>query len=170
MKFNISKKWIMENAHKEEGQSIEAGSHPPAAGKDGTAETDAKESLIIHMDAFTGSTYVVPSDFARQLERQRNEARSQLEQARRERDEAKATVECLEVAQSTHEGMLITMDQQLTASQSQVEQQREMIAGLRETLQGVINTACHPDIALRSVMVDLAPIRAAIDTAEPRKT
>jgi hypothetical protein len=39
---------------------------------------------------------------------------------------------------------------------------------LAAVLQSIIDSACHPDIALRVIAVDLAPIRKAL--AEYRKT
>lgn len=34
-----------------------------------------------------------------------------------------------------------------------------------EALEAVINTACHPDVAMRSVMVPLDPVRKALTEA-----
>lgn len=39
---------------------------------------------------------------------------------------------------------------------------------LAAVLQGIIDSACHPDIALRVISVDLAPIRKAL--ADDRQT
>lgn len=36
---------------------------------------------------------------------------------------------------------------------------------MKAALQGVLNSAVHPDIALRAVMVDLSPVRAALNYA-----
>ncbi len=40
-----------------------------------------------------------------------------------------------------------------------------VVAEKDKALEGVINSACHPEIAIRSVMVDLAPVRAALALA-----
>lgn len=42
----------------------------------------------------------------------------------------------------------------------------EELEAARQALQAVVNTAAHPETALRSVMVDLKPVRAAIKRIE----
>jgi hypothetical protein len=42
----------------------------------------------------------------------------------------------------------------------------EELEAARQALVAVVNTAAHPEIALRSVMVDLKPVRAAIKRIE----
>lgn len=39
-----------------------------------------------------------------------------------------------------------------------------MAATMATALEGVVNSACHPDIARCSVMVPLDPVRAALKT------
>lgn len=40
---------------------------------------------------------------------------------------------------------------------------------MRATLQGVLNSVAHPDIALRAVLVNLAPVRKALVAADAIK-
>lgn len=42
----------------------------------------------------------------------------------------------------------------------------EELEAARQALKAVVNTAAHPEVALRSVMVDLKPVRAAIKRIE----
>jgi hypothetical protein len=37
---------------------------------------------------------------------------------------------------------------------------------LRKALEGVLNSAMHPDIALRAALVDLKPVRKALKETE----
>lgn len=43
---------------------------------------------------------------------------------------------------------------------------REQVKPLVEALEGVVNSACHPDVAVRSVMVPLDPVRKALAHAK----
>lgn len=49
---------------------------------------------------------------------------------------------------------------------SEVEKRDVVIKEMREALKGVINSAVHPDVAIRSVMVPLDPIRNALARAK----
>lgn len=42
------------------------------------------------------------------------------------------------------------------------DQLKEKVAVAKKALEHVVNSAAHPEIALRVVMVDLKPIRAAL--------
>lgn len=54
------------------------------------------------------------------------------------------------------------MESKLTFNQENFDRLWEANEVLATALQGVINSAAHPAIALRCVMVDLAPIRKAL--------
>lgn len=61
-----------------------------------------------------------------------------------------------------NERQLLAANEMIRAKDAEIARLNALIQGKDSALQGVIDTAAHPDIALRSVMVDLKPVRAAL--------
>lgn len=61
---------------------------------------------------------------------------------------------------------LMDAQRERTALQARVRELEGALRGAVEALDAVIDTACHPAIAVRSVMVPLGPVREAVGAAK----
>lgn len=58
------------------------------------------------------------------------------------------------------------MSDKLPFIQENFDKLEKLNAEMAETLQGIINGCVHPEVAIRTVFVDLAPIRKALKENE----
>jgi hypothetical protein len=79
-----------------------------------------------------------------------------------------ALLELLQRCQNGDATCLFTLKEIEGAVDRKLDVEKIKADKLADVLQGIINSACHPEIALRVISVELAPIRKAL--AEYHKT